>query len=57
MTKIEAVQQFNLHILPSVGKDVTARRTAWNNFTDYLYKSKQINKRQNDKWCHPACIK
>lgn len=57
MTKAQAVAEFAATILPSVlaiyGRDATAMRTAWNDYTDSLEKSNLITRRQSETWEQP----
>jgi hypothetical protein len=58
MNKREALEEFRKNILPCVvqkyGKDdVVAIREAWNNWTDSLYKSRQITHKQYETWFGP----
>ena len=52
LTKKQATQMFR-EIDNSPKGDVVWRRTAWNNFTDYLCKDRQITGRQYDTWASP----
>ena len=61
MTKVQAIQEFKQCIMPSIratyerngGRDLPARREAWNDYTDMLCKDGQITERQYDTWTHP----
>lgn len=63
MTWDEAVQEFMEHILPLVREqyeqddipDISARREAWNNWTDMLCKDGTITVEQYEDWDHPPC--
>ncbi len=58
MTKNQAVADFRMYILPGVVKwfganDKVAIRTAWNDWTDSLYKNNQITMKQYETWTSP----
>lgn len=60
MTKREAIREFNETVLPTIkarerpGKpDMSARREAWNNWTDALCKEGRITAKQYDSWDGP----
>ena len=58
MTKTQAEQEFAAEVLPGVlrafgGRDRTAVRTAWNDFTDGLHKAGRITDHQVETWTHP----
>jgi hypothetical protein len=57
MTKREALEQFKSDILPEVikkyGKDKVAICEAWNEWTDYLCKDRQITPKQYNNWTNP----
>lgn len=63
MTKAEAVQEFETHVLPYVQRqyesdgvpDWPARREGWNNWTDNLCKDGRITDYQYRTWVHPPC--
>lgn len=53
LTKKQAVEMFKEEVLPFVVKeygnnDTTAKRTAWNDFTDMLCKNGEISEKQYD---------
>jgi len=52
LTKKQVLQMFR-EIDNSPKGDVVRRREAWNNFTDYLCKDRQITERQYDTWTNP----
>jgi len=62
MTWKQAVGYFNSNVLPSVKlqheadgiKDLSARRQAWNNWTDFLCKENTISDWQYENWSQPA---
>ena len=58
MTLREAQKEFNEEVLPFVvqryGKDKTAIRTAWNDWTDSLQKAGRITAKQYDRWVPSA---
>ena len=58
ITKKQAIEHFRKEHLPLVldqcGSDMPAIREAWNNFTDDLYKTGYISRKQVNDWCHPA---
>ena len=51
MTKSEALKLFREYDIPS--RDKVALREAWNNFTDFLCKDRQITAKQYDTWSNP----
>lgn len=58
MTKAQALAQFKEFDIPALNErygkdDVTARRTAWNDYTDALCKDKQISEHQYNTWTNP----
>ena len=61
MTWEQAVGYFNANVLPFVElqhekdgrKDLSARRMAWNNWTDHLCKEKTISDWQYQNWSQP----
>jgi len=58
MTKKQALDEFKEHYIPSLDKiygkdDVTARREAWNNYTDSLRADKKITNWQYENWTGP----
>ncbi len=63
LTWKQAVRQFEDLHLPAIKlafekdgePDWPARSEAWNNFTDYLCKNKEISDWQYENWTHPAC--
>ena len=65
MTKVEAVREFKECVLPYIKakyetegrRDVVARRTAWNEFTDYLHKDGRITDWQDYNWVQPRCCR
>jgi hypothetical protein len=52
LTKKQVLQMFR-EIDNSPKGDVVWRREAWNDFTDYLCKDRQITERQYDTWTNP----
>ena len=62
MTKVQAVQQFKMYILPGVieqyeaygKKDSPARTQAWHWFTDSLCKEGAITESQYMRWTTPS---
>ncbi len=57
MTKREAVAAF-AELVPGIVRqygraDITAVRTAWNEYTDALQESGQITARQSETWTQP----
>lgn len=48
MTKREALREFKAGYQGS--RDKASMRTAWNDYTDYLYKDGRISARQYDTW-------
>lgn len=65
MTKVEAVREFKEHVLPHIKAKYetdgrpryVARRTAWNDFTDYLAKDGRITEWQDYNWVQPRCVR
>lgn len=61
MTKAEALAEFREFVLPYVREtyeqdgrvDVIARREAWINYVDALYKDGRITDKQADTWTNP----
>ena len=63
MTKREALAYFKANILPGVDQkyppdhrgrpDVSARREAWNEYTDGLCKDGEITRHQDETWSNP----
>lgn len=58
MTKQEALEFFHKEVMPEVikkfgEKDITAKREAWNDFTDSLCKNKEITWTQYENWTNP----
>ena len=60
----DACRYFTEEMLPRIieehesdgtGKDLPARREAWNNWVDALCKSEVISVWQCENWSHPAC--
>ena len=62
MNKNQAIREFKEFEMPYIREtyeqdgipDWTARREAWNNFTDMLCKNNQITSEQYETWDHPA---
>lgn len=53
-TKKQAIKDFREFLLPSIpNNDTSAKREAWNNYTDALCKSRFINLRQYENWTNP----
>jgi len=58
----DAVEEFNAHVLPVVKMDFEqdgqidecARSEAWNNWTDFLCKNREISDWQYENWSQPA---
>jgi hypothetical protein len=58
MTKVQAAWEFKTYHLPALcDQRPTTRRTAWNDFTDYLYKDGRITLAQVSCWVFPRCCK
>lgn len=58
MTKKQAESIFKAEVLPALNRsDLPMVREAWNNFTDYLCKDRQISENQYNNWMHPAFVK
>ena len=63
MTKVQVVREFEEYVLPLVVeqferdgiRDIPARREAWNNYVDHLYRKGYVTGYQADNWVHPAC--
>ena len=61
MTRKQAIEEFEVTQLPGIlamekrnGKrDITRRRTAWNDFTDMLCKCNRISDWQDRNWSQP----
>ena len=61
MTRHEAEEIWRSEYLPAIKAwfesdgipDYPARRESWNNFTDWLCKSRKITQKQYDTWAHP----
>jgi len=54
MTKKEALSQFKEFHMPNIpSNDKPALRQAWNDYTDYLCKDKQISLKQYETWDNP----
>lgn len=58
MTKAQALASFKEHDIPALNErygkdDTTARRTAWNDYTDYLAKDGRISWNQCNTWTNP----
>lgn len=60
MTKKEALADFKENVLPVIKKlerngyvDSPMRSQAWNDYTDFLCKNKQITLKQCEKWTNP----
>jgi hypothetical protein len=58
MTKAYAVEEFKTYHLPAI-KDAspTTRRTAWNDFVDYLQKDGRVTESQAERWVQPSFCK
>jgi hypothetical protein len=62
MTRKQAIGYFNSNVLPFVKlrhekdgvKDLSARRMAWNNWTDHLCKDGAISDWQFQNWSQPT---
>lgn len=59
VNKSQALASFKAEILPAIvereynGPDRVARREAWANYTDSLYKDGEITERQYNTWSNP----
>lgn len=58
MTKAEALAEFRELYIPELNKqygkdDVIARRTAWNDYTDYLRTDDRISEKAYENWTNP----
>ena len=57
MRKVDAIRLFRDEIMPYVNRryphDVVAMRTAWNDWTDGMYKDGRITENQNYTWVFP----
>ena len=62
MTRKQAIGYFNANVLPFTQlqhekdgiKDLSARREAWNDWTDYLCKDGAISDWQHAHWTYPS---
>ena len=52
LTKKQVLQMFRDNYTGPRG-DGVMRREAWNNYTDTLYKDRQITERQYETWANP----
>lgn len=65
MTKKQAVKDFQRLIMHRIVekeketgfKDWPRRRTAWNDFTEFLHRERKISDNQVNNWTHPRCVK
>ena len=54
MTKREALNLFRNEILPSLtDRSSVTLRCAWNDYTDILFKNKEITEDQYNNWTNP----
>jgi len=61
MTKKAALSSFRRYVLPQIKAryekdgvvDKSARREAWNNYTDFLCRTSLITEKQYETWSNP----
>jgi hypothetical protein len=50
LSKSQVLQYFREEVSPRLGNDLPALREAWNNYTDYLHKTKAITTKAYETW-------